>query len=254
MSQFTEKFTAYSNTDLLRIIEMPQKYQPEAVETAITILNSRELSPQEYENAKTELASEILTEQSEIEKKQLFDDKVTTVTSSVSGLFNPLQKSDSFTDKGINLIAGCSVFLFVYYLYNGFNYFSHLLGSGGGGYTVFTSVFYLIDFIYFPIGALLLYKRKKAGWILILYFSISSIIGNIIQLKWKISYLTEGEGASGLSYSPIINIIFILLFISWFWFLSKGQVLKKYAITNKMLLFTIIISLALALLMHQRFF
>jgi hypothetical protein len=44
MTDFTEKFTAYSNTDLLKIIDSPDDFQPLAVETAKSIFASRQLS------------------------------------------------------------------------------------------------------------------------------------------------------------------------------------------------------------------
>ena len=55
MTDFTEKFKTYSNTELLKIIDNPDLYQPLAVETANSIIASRQLTDQEFANAKAEL-------------------------------------------------------------------------------------------------------------------------------------------------------------------------------------------------------
>jgi hypothetical protein len=56
--EFNEKFKTYSNTDLLRVIENPDDYQYQAVETAKIIFSERQLSEKEIKIAKDELEIE----------------------------------------------------------------------------------------------------------------------------------------------------------------------------------------------------
>ena len=70
MNDFTEKFKTYSNTDLLKIIESPDDYQPLAVETAKIIFSSRQLSEEDIENAKADLESQRQEKEIQTQKKR----------------------------------------------------------------------------------------------------------------------------------------------------------------------------------------
>jgi hypothetical protein len=50
--EFYEKYKTYSNSELLKIIEIPNDYQSQAVETAKTIFSDRQLSEDEIKVAK----------------------------------------------------------------------------------------------------------------------------------------------------------------------------------------------------------
>jgi len=52
---FTEKFKTYTNTELLRIINNPEGYQPIAVGKAKKIFKDRQLSDEEIKFAQNEL-------------------------------------------------------------------------------------------------------------------------------------------------------------------------------------------------------
>ena len=252
MSEFTEKFTTYSNTDLLKIIDTPERYQPEAVQTAIAILNSRELSPEEYEKAKKEFEVEKLAEESQNEKYQVFEDKLSSIGSATASILSPAKNSSFSIDKGINLIAICCVLLFAFYIYNSFVYVSYLLSPGGVHDLFLSTILYVIDFIYFPIGAFLLYKRKKLGWIFMIYFCIGSVINTIVFLKVMMESFGEERDYPILSFqNPVINVFRLVLFALWIWFLCKREVAKIYNVSNKALLFTIVVSLAVHMLLYQ---
>lgn len=256
MNEFTEKFTSYSNTDLLKIIDRPEKYQPEAVQTAITILNSRELSPEEYEKAKEELESERLASIAETEKQQLPENKINTAASPVTGIFRPFQKSGHFIDKGINLIVLCCTLLFAFYLYRRAGYIGYLFDSNDANTTtILLYFFYFIDLIYLPIGTFLLYRRKKTGWLLIVYFCIRSIISYIVSLKIKMEIPQENNSLTLESLrvqNSVIDLVWIVFFGAVLWFLWKEGIRKMYTVSNKTVVWSIVISLAIALLASQR--
>jgi len=252
MSEFTEKFTTYSNTDLLKIIDTPERYQPEAVQTAIVILNSRELTPEEYEKVKNELEAEKQAEKSQNEKYQVFNEQPSPIESAPASVLIPPKNSSFSIDNGINLIAICCVLLFAFYIYNSIIYVSYLLSPGGVHDLYVSTILYFIDFIYFPIAAFLLYKRKQLGWIFMVYFCIGSLINTIVFLKMMMNSFGEERDYPILSFqNPAINVFRILLFSLWLWFLCKKDVVKIYKITNKALLFTIIISLTAHILLYQ---
>ena len=70
MNQFTERYKQATNTELLRIIENSDGYQPLAVETAKKELDSRKLTDSELYSAKEELSFERQDYEQKEQKKQ----------------------------------------------------------------------------------------------------------------------------------------------------------------------------------------
>jgi hypothetical protein len=58
MSDFKEKYKAYTNLQLLYILNNSDDYQPEAVEAAKEIISGRQLSPEEIAMLKEDLETE----------------------------------------------------------------------------------------------------------------------------------------------------------------------------------------------------
>lgn len=56
--EFNERFKRYSNTELLRVIDNPDSYQPKAIKVAKELLSDRQLTEEEIKSAKEELEIE----------------------------------------------------------------------------------------------------------------------------------------------------------------------------------------------------
>ena len=90
--EFDKKFRTYSNVDLLRIIENPDDYQPQAVETAKTIISDRQLSEMEIKIAKDELEIEWQKKLRKEQQKRKIEDKVESIEKSVFDPINSILK------------------------------------------------------------------------------------------------------------------------------------------------------------------
>jgi len=91
--EFNEKFKTYSNTDLLRVIENPDDYQYQAVETAKIIFSERQLSEREIKIAKDELEIERQEKSRKEQQKKVVENKVKNVGKSIFDQINPIQKN-----------------------------------------------------------------------------------------------------------------------------------------------------------------
>lgn len=131
MNDFTEKFKTYSNTDLLKIIQNPDDYQPLAVETAKTIFTSRQLSEEDIENAKAELESQRQDKEIQTQKKKDLENKVKNIADSLLETLNPIYTDTPTTDKIIKII--CIVFggLFLFQVYTEFGMLSFMFTDSG---------------------------------------------------------------------------------------------------------------------------
>lgn len=70
MTEFTELYKKLSNSELLTIIVEAEKYNPIAVETAKTEIESRKLTEQELNLAKSQIIAKENAKRREIEKRK----------------------------------------------------------------------------------------------------------------------------------------------------------------------------------------
>ena len=99
---FIKQFEEYSTIKLLRIIDSPDDYQPEAVEAAKVILSNRQLSEEDIEIARGNLNAE---KREEVRKENEFKDKVTSVYKSAFDSVNPMNKRNLVAEKIIRNIT-----------------------------------------------------------------------------------------------------------------------------------------------------
>mgnify|MGYP000580745891 CR=1 FL=1 len=83
MSDFEERFKNHSNSHLFKIIESKGQYQPEAIDAAKNILTSRQLTEEEIEKAKAEIATEQREKDALKQKRIKITNKVNESISSV---------------------------------------------------------------------------------------------------------------------------------------------------------------------------
>lgn len=105
MTDFTEIFSTYSNSELLKIIDNPTDYQPLAVVTAQNIIASRHLSELEIETAQLELAAIRREKETKIQKKKDIEIKVKNFGASLLSEVNPIQTEIPNSDKIIKIIS-----------------------------------------------------------------------------------------------------------------------------------------------------
>lgn len=68
--EFTDRYKNYSNSELLKIIDNPNNFQPLAVETAKAIFESRQLSDEDIEIAKATIAIQRQEKEAHDEKEK----------------------------------------------------------------------------------------------------------------------------------------------------------------------------------------
>ncbi len=100
MPDFTERFRQYSNSDLLKIIDSPDDYEPSAVETAKTLLASHQLSDHAMAIAKAELAVLNQAKDAKDQKKKGLELSMKKVGASILSTVNPIQTQKPTLNPG----------------------------------------------------------------------------------------------------------------------------------------------------------
>lgn len=235
MNQFVERYKTSKNSDLLKIIESPNDYQPLAVEAAKNEITIRRLSDQELNAAKKEL--EILHQEKEqqTEKKKQIENKVKKFGFSLADTFNPIQQSAPTADKLIKLITIVFGGLTIYQFYKEFGMFQFMFIYGGGQWD-FSMVLYFLPLIILPVVTFLFWKRKKIGWTLLAIFLTYSAVSAI-----SLFFLTLNLQPSGIavldnlrpSTSPTTHLFTLAFFGGTLWVICKNNIREIYGINKK---------------------
>ena len=216
---FIRQFETYSTIQLLRIIDSPNDYQPNAVEAAKKIISSRQLSGEEFEIAKGVLDAE------KREKEQ--KDKLKNIYKSFFDAVNPTHHGTFIPQNTIRLISIVLGGLFLFQLYRELELMYAIFFVESTDWDFFMLVYFL-PLIFFATVIVLFYKRKKAGWFLLaiyLIFSAMSAIGMLIV------------------FTKITRILTFILCAGITAVISKEDIRAIYSISEQAMLYTISIGI-----------
>jgi hypothetical protein len=242
--EFNEKFKTYSNTELLRIIDNPDGYQPKAVETAKTIFSDRQLTEEEIKIAKDELEIERQEKLIKEQKKRAVEDKFKNIGKSILDNLNPIQNETPTTEKTIRIISLLFGGLFLFQLYREFGMISFMFTDSSIGWD-FSIVLYFLPLVVVPTATVLFYKRKKIGWLLLTMFLTYSAVSAIGLFIFTVNMKPSGfEALDGLfpQTSPTTHIMTFLFFAGTIWVISREKIRTVYKITKQTMILTISIT------------
>ena len=250
MNEFIERYKTLSSSDLLRVIENQSDYQAKAVEAAKSEIQERNLSNQEFQEAKNVLETERNERKKQDDKKAAIEKKVKVVSTTFFNTINPIQKSAPSAEKLIRLITIVFGLITIVKWYNEFGLITYMLTDDTGGWDL-SMVEYFLPLILLPAATILFWLRKKSGWILmasyLTYSAISSL--GLTIMTWNM----QPSGMPALDNlfpqtSPIALIMTTLFFGGTLWVLTKKEIKEQYEINKQTLITTIGVSGVLTML------
>ncbi len=254
MNQFTERYKQATNAELLNIIENSNDYQLLAVEAAKSELDFRKLTDSELNSAKEELRQERHDSLQKKQKKQEWIDKVKNTANRTIDNLNPIQESPLKTDKLINIISIIFGGLALYQIIKEFRVLKFMF-SGQGEWD-FSMVLYFLPFVLVPTSSILFWLRKKFGWILLSYYLCSSAVNliSLIIMTWNMR--PTGNAALDSLFpvtSPSVYIMISLFLVGTLWVINKQDLREKFQIDKKIMIGTIVVSVAISLFVLTQF-
>ncbi len=253
--EFTEKFITYSNTELLRIIDNPEDYQPNAVETAKTIFSDRQLTEIEIKIAKKELEDEQQKKLLKEQKKGEIKDKVKNISKTIVDDISPKPKETPPAEKTIMIVSLLFGGIFLFNLYKELGMIRFMFTDSSADWD-FSMVLYFLPLIIVPTATILFYKKKKLGWLLLTMFLTYSAISAIVLFVLTINL--EHSGVETLDSifpqtSPTTQFLTFLFFTGTIWAISRENIKTVYSISKQTMVLTISIT-ALIVVIGLKFF
>ena len=245
---FIKKYEAYSTIQLLRIIDSPDDYQPDAVEAAKAIISNRRLSEEEIEIARDGYNAE---KQEEERKGKELKDNPKNVYNSIFDIVNPMKGGSLAAEKRVKIISAVFGGLFLLQLYDQLKML-YITFLEIGWDTLFIVV-PLLPLIIIATIIVLFYKRKKTGWFM---FTVYLIFCAVSEIGMLVMFITvnivefEAFNITLLYPTPIRHVLKFIFYTAIAWIISRENVRSVYSISEKTMIYTISITTIIMVLIE----
>lgn len=228
MSQLSDVYKTYSVTALLRIIENPENYRPEAVKTARDELDARDLSPDDIGKARAELEAQQQELALEKEHREEIKNTLKEKGSGIIDYINPIQDNEGDAHKSPRLINTIAIIFLAIGLLQIITQFDLITGLFQDTRWDFSVVIFLFPVIITPLAAILFWMKKTAGWILLSIYLSFALMG----LLWMFF----------IAYDPTF-LIGSLFFSGTLWTISQERIRSVFKISTDTMYASVIASI-----------
>ena len=159
-NEFYKRYEGYSNAELLKIIKRPEAYQPEAVQTANKILESRDVSEEDHMEADQFYIDE--AETNEIRKEQINKAK-----GAVFDILEPFIKPGTEV-KAARWVRIFLVILFLQYIWLLIKTILDIIKVIRYDHYDIYILLYFPALVYIPVLFYLIYKKRRWGVVLVI--------------------------------------------------------------------------------------
>lgn len=217
---FDQLYKDYSNTDLLKIVREPGNYQPEAVSIAAKILNEREIVPEEIQYV-DQYYQDI--ESSKRARKEKLDTVKDKATDFMQPILYPTEKVE--LTKWVNILL---LVIAIQYVWTLFNTLKRLIIFLKCTYCTFyiTEFADVLTLLYVPLIFILVFKKKRWGWILLFADNLFSLISGGVSKSYfffKFQNIPNGDLTT--------FILPILIKLAFVFFLWRNEISNYFRVT-----------------------
>jgi len=240
MNPFSDIYKTLSPTELIRIVDDPDGYQPLAVEAASSELASRQLSEEETASLRTAVKNEL---EKGVAKKKSYEDKLHRTISAIVNLVDPIGQEKPSTSKIILATGIVFGLISAWRIFNEFGLTKHMLLNSRSD-ELFELVIYLILLILPLISAVLFWRRKKLGWIILAGFIIYSTLGDVLLLPKASHYRDSIPAIDSLfpTVSPTSVFLALLFHVAFLYILLKKDIRSVFYIDGRALIQTTVLA------------
>jgi hypothetical protein len=234
---FHDYYSKLSTVELLQIQAEKEKYQPEAIEALEAVLQARTVTTADHEYVQEIADAQYQKVERIKEKREAFVKSFVDMTK--PGEEKAMQQQLVFFCGGLTILYLLSMYSQLTRLYR----YSHGTFFSARADDIFPM---LVDMIITPVMIILLYKKKKAGWIMAAFIYTFSLILSIddflMRIRWNSIYYKRFHMTR---YTPLITLVILGAIL---YYLNTRKFTDLFSITRKHQRTTIILGAVAALI------
>lgn len=246
-ASFAQLYKTWPADQLLDIINNPDDYQPVALEAARTELDSRQLSEADLESAGAIQAGRQQEKTDRQRKAASIDHNIQSAGTTIAEALRPVENVLT-VKKQIRYVSIAFGVIALINLYRELPALGYMFSDSSAVWDM-GMVWYLLLTFLFPVAVVLLWFRKKLGWIFLALYFAYALAGALIFLFSVLnSRLEYGTGLyAGPSPSTLPGSVFI--YGGAIWVLTKDSIRKAYGIEKPVMWLSMAAGVVIVLLM-----
>jgi len=252
MNPFSPAYKKLDNLSLLKIIDAPADYNPEAIEAANEELTARQLTDDELAALREEISVQKQEQQLKSEKINTLKDKAKDALYTVTDSLNPIQSEKPSLPKAILWLSILMILAFLYQLYLQYGLLKYMFTYDTAKWDLTMAMYFIRPLVIMPVAAILFVLRKNTGWVLLsgylTYLAINTIALEYIDFKYQPEPGISNPLDQLQSPAPSGSLAGWTIFIAGcLYFIYKKDVRDVYHITTKNILVAAVIGVLLML-------
>ena len=241
MTEYTELYQQLATSELLTILAEAEKYNPVAVETAKTEIESRNLTEAELHRTKAQITANQEVQNLKVEKRKQREENLKKRAATLWESINPIQNGIQTPEKIIRLTILVFGGLAIYNLYEESWFLLFLLQEGPSDWD-FTVIEFFLPLLLLPMAVFFFWKRQTIGWVFLVIFLTYSAFSALLLF-----FMNLGRQPSGIlafedifpTVSPVVYVMTLLFFGSFIYLICKPQVRSIFKVSSLTMLLTL---------------
>lgn len=237
---FGKYYSTVSNTELLSILGNPGDYQPLAVEAAKKEFEKRQLSEAEIEEASLLLIAKHEKQERVNEKLKSVEINLKKAGLSFIDHINPLQLQLSSRERTIRFLIVIFGSIILYQFIAEFKLYLFFI-QDFPRYPIESTII-VLPLILLLVGLIKFWKRKSAGWLLLIVYSSFSVMEALWLMFLSYTFTPSAlPGIDGLFEQPTMFTYFtyLLFYVAITYVMCRKNIRDVYNIDSRKMLVTI---------------
>jgi hypothetical protein len=250
MNEFTEIYKKLSDRELVAITLHAENYKSTAVATAKLELASRNIPQEELQNLQTQIVSEKRQKESIQQQRKQQNEAFHNTFFAAFKNVNFLEKGIVSHEREIRILCWFFALITTYVCYTSIWFAVALIESAYKGYAGLAEYLFLLNLLTLIVGTFLFWRRNKFGWILMMFYVASLIVGFLGSSFYNASrqaYIFD-RMIDEMMMSNVVLIKYLLYgaFFSYCYYVLQKRVVKaEFNVNKRVSMITIFIAFAL---------
>ncbi|MFP9113966.1 hypothetical protein ACLI1A_08480 [Flavobacterium sp. RHBU_3] len=164
----------YPDAKLLDVIDNPNAYRPEAIETAQALLDERQLTDEQIATLRRRNAEAAFEAAAPLVQRKEQQDRLKLKAKSFIEDISPANHAPGSSARMVKTITLFFIASYIYMLWGNVRFVYYLITHFN--HVDLFSALRLLEALFMPVAIYLFYRQKRAGWVMLFCYTIAGVL------------------------------------------------------------------------------